>query len=500
MNNRAQCVVLLILLSASPLAAAEPVLFVAPISNNTGQGEYADVAAAMTDMIMVLLAESDKACVVERGRLDAVLTEQKLTLAGLTDKDTAVRVGKLLKADRIISGGIILDSDDKVKTKNLLITLHTWNTADGRLIGSVKATAEPDKLLELGLDITSKLAKLLEIELPQVDVERLDKNPLAELHYMRGLGYYHAGNYDRALIELFLTTGLNPMQDRAVIWRARCYIATEEYDHAIIELEDFLKMYPDSPLVPQAKAMLEKYRPMWAGYVPSLRDKAKAVAEKNLFIEQPVFQNDQDITPPTILLLPTADFSKRFDAKPFAELIEKRLGANVILLDASEAPKVGPLEGHKLIEQAEELFKKLKDKNPKADKLLILTEAALETDMDDRVISECWPSKGTPRVIVASCLWLHMYLPPDLRKVNPFAPPLPEKAEFYNFVLGCSATLCGAGECATFGCPVNQEWYLWDQRYYKSWLCEHCRKAILEHRKDELRSSELPAATSQGNE
>ena len=50
----------------------------------------------------------------------------------------------------------------------------------------------------------------------------------------------------------------------------------------------------------------------------------------------------------------------------------------------------------------------------------------------------------------------------------------------YNFVLGCAAQLCGAdpAQCKTFGCPVNQDWYLWDQRYYKSWLCKHCLTAM----------------------
>jgi len=58
------------------------------------------------------------------------------------------------------------------------------------------------------------------------------------------------------------------------------------------------------------------------------------------------------------------------------------------------------------------------------------------------------------------------------------APPLPEHPEFYNFVLGCAAQLCGAGACPTFGCPVNQDWYLWDQRYYKSRLCRRCRRQL----------------------
>ena len=99
--------------------AAEPVFFVAPISNNTGRGEYREVADAMTDMVMVLLAENKQAKVVERKRLAAVLREQKLSLAGLVEKETLIRVGKLLKADRIVTGGIILVRDEKSRAETL---------------------------------------------------------------------------------------------------------------------------------------------------------------------------------------------------------------------------------------------------------------------------------------------------------------------------------------------------------------------------------------------
>jgi len=469
---------LLILMFAAPAGAAEPVIFVAPVSNNTGRGEYDEAAAALTDGIMVLLAESQQAQVVERQRLTDILREQKLSVAALTDKDTLIRVGRLLTADRIVAGGVILAPKDPTGQPALTATLHTWNSADGRLIGSVTGSAPPGKLLELGLEVAGKLAKLLDVKLPAVDPAKLEKNPLAGLHYMRGLGFYHAGNYDRAVMEFFTTTGLDPMHDRAAFWRALCYVELKEYDHAIIELKDFLKFQHDSPLVPRAQELLTKYSPMWAGYVPALRAKEKAEQEKLKFPTRCVFPPAERRRAPAILLLPTADFVARYKAEPFAELIEQRLGAKVVLLPAGEAPTVGPLEGHKLIQQAEKLLEKLRKAHPGPERLLVLTEAALETDVDDRVISERWPAEGDPKVIVASCLWLHMNKPPDLRQVNPLAPPLPEHAEFYNFVLGCAGQLCGAGECPTFGCPVNPDWYLWDQRYYRSWLCDRCRAAM----------------------
>jgi len=346
------------------------------------------------------------------------------------------------------------------------------------LIGSATVSGSPEKLLELGLEVAGKLAKLLDVKLPKVDPAKLDKNPLAGLHYLRGLGYYHAGNYDRAVMEFFKTTGLDPMHDRAAFRRALCYVGLNEYDHAIIELEHFLKFQHDSPLVPLARNLLKKYRPMWAGYIPTLRAKKKAEQEKHRFPKKPVFAKVERDRAPTIVLLPTADFVKRYEAEPLATLIRERIGAKVVLLPASDAPKVGPLEGHKLIQQAEQLLKRVRKKHPKAHRLLVLTEAALETDLDERVTSERWPAKGTPKVMVASCLWLHMTPPPDLRKVTPLAPSLPEHPEYYNFALGCAARLCGAGECPTFGCPVNQNWYLWDQRYYKSWLCARCRTPV----------------------
>jgi len=476
--NRNIAALSFLLLAIVTGATAAPVLFVAPMSNNTGMGRFDEVAAGMTDVVMVLLARGKQAQVVERRRLRDVLREQKLAPAGLTDRKALLRVGRLLRANRIISGGLILAGGRGAKATRLTATLHVWNTADGRLIGSATHSTAPSGLLELGLALTAKLGRVLEVRLAPIDPSKLDANPLAGLHYMRGLGYFHAANYDRAIMEFFRTTGLDPVHDRAAFHRALCYVRLKEHDHAVIELESFLKTHHDSSLVGRARKLLKIEKPLWAGHIPALRAKQKARKQKGLFPKRPVFSAAEQAKAPTILLLATADFVKRYKAEPFARLIRERIGARVILLPATEAPKVGPLDGHKLIPCAETLLKRLQAKDPAASRLLVLTEAALETDMDDRVPSERWPAKGGARVIVASCLWLHMHHAPDLRKINPLAPPLPEHPEFYNFVLGCAAQLCGAGTCPTFGCPVNQEWYLWDQRYYKSWLCRHCRQKM----------------------
>jgi hypothetical protein len=268
------------------------------------------------------------------------------------------------------------------------------------------------------------------------------------------------------------------MHDRAAFHRALCYVRLKEHDHAVIELESFLRTHHDSALVARARKLLKVEKPLWAGHIPALRAKAKEAKLKGLFPTRPVFSTAEQAKAPTILLLATADFVKRYKAEPFARLIRERIGAKVVVVPMAEVPTVAPLEGHKLIQGAQVLLKRLQAKHPAASRLLVLTEAALETDMDDRVPSERWPAKGAPRVIVASCLWLHMHHAPDLRKINPLAPPPAEHPEFHNFVLGCAAQLCGAAKCPTFGCPVHQDWYLWDQRYYKSWLCRGCRQQL----------------------
>ncbi len=61
---------------------------------------------AFTDMLIEAFADLPKYTVVERTRLDKIMEEQKLGLTGAVDPKTAVQLGRLVAANRIVTGSV----------------------------------------------------------------------------------------------------------------------------------------------------------------------------------------------------------------------------------------------------------------------------------------------------------------------------------------------------------------------------------------------------------
>jgi hypothetical protein len=61
-------------------------------------------SAALTDQVNVLLSMMDNVTIVNRGQIKKVADEQKLGLSGLVDPSSAVKLGKFLSANYVITG------------------------------------------------------------------------------------------------------------------------------------------------------------------------------------------------------------------------------------------------------------------------------------------------------------------------------------------------------------------------------------------------------------
>ncbi len=218
------------------------VICIAPLSNNTGDKQYDALAEGFADMLAATLSEQKTVKVVERQRLIDLLKEQRLTLLGLTDPAAAVKVGKLLKADRILIGGIA-----KLE-ETFIINVHAYETETARLVASEQVQGKPEEIESATYDLVNKLCKKLNLQLKPIDPNDIDKNPNASLHFIRGLGFYYSGNFDNAIVEFMKTQDLDPTSDKAGYWMALCFMEAGEYKHALIELEGLLVRFPQSPL------------------------------------------------------------------------------------------------------------------------------------------------------------------------------------------------------------------------------------------------------------
>lgn len=77
---------------------------VVAFENKTKYGERLGGAAA--DILITELARTGRFIVVERGRLDKIMTEEELGMTGIADPKTATRLGKILGLNAIIIGAI----------------------------------------------------------------------------------------------------------------------------------------------------------------------------------------------------------------------------------------------------------------------------------------------------------------------------------------------------------------------------------------------------------
>jgi len=242
---------------AGPVPADTPrpkTICAAPLSNNTGDARYDALAEAIADMLAVGLTEHQHVTVVERQQLRKVLDEQKLSLAGLVAPATAVKVGRLLKADRILVGGMIR------RGERLLVNAQVYEIASARLAGSVEVRGRADDVPALIAELAGKVGKGLEVELKPLDKKDIDKHPKASACFMRGLGFHFAGHYDRAVMEFMRAQDIDPRLDKAGYWMALSFMKNKEFKHALIELEKLLRKHPKSLLREEAQRRLAECR------------------------------------------------------------------------------------------------------------------------------------------------------------------------------------------------------------------------------------------------
>ncbi len=95
------------LLAAKPsLAASPPTLRIAVLefANASSDAGLQSLGKGLQSMLTTDLSKVAALSLIERGRLQAILAEQKLGVSGKVDKKTAARIGKLVGASHLLAG------------------------------------------------------------------------------------------------------------------------------------------------------------------------------------------------------------------------------------------------------------------------------------------------------------------------------------------------------------------------------------------------------------
>lgn len=118
------------------------------------QGQVTNFGRYLAEELITRLYVSNKFTVVERQLLNKVIAEQKLSLTGVVDPDSAKKLGNVLGVDAIVSG-TIADRGDTLKINARLIDTQT-----GEVFSAAAAEMVKDKevLALLGAGVTETKA------------------------------------------------------------------------------------------------------------------------------------------------------------------------------------------------------------------------------------------------------------------------------------------------------------------------------------------------------
>jgi len=257
---------------------AKRVIFAAPFENQTNQEQYDPAAAGMGDLVAVLLANQKHITVVERQKLLSLTAEQAKALKGLTGKKYAIAAGKLLKADTVLVGRLFLIKD------KLTVSVKALDIATARVLAADQISCRPTYLTEAALQMARRLGKQMSLPLGKIDLKKIDKSPIASLHFAKAISHYYSGNMDVAIMQFMRTMDLDPDYVEAHYWMGTCYQRLGEFSHARIEFEKFLKRQPKSPKAEQIRKLIKQLREQEAkspGLMPAPTSQTKPAKSKS---------------------------------------------------------------------------------------------------------------------------------------------------------------------------------------------------------------------------
>ncbi len=112
--------------------------------------------------------------VVERGKLQALIDELKLSTSGLVKPETAPRVGKLLGAETILYGDLLSEKKDELKVKPEMLNVMEKKSLEQKDVhGQIKEIVQIEKNIlnnsieSLQIKVTKEERKLLDIPLSE---------------------------------------------------------------------------------------------------------------------------------------------------------------------------------------------------------------------------------------------------------------------------------------------------------------------------------------------
>lgn len=177
---------------------------------------------AMAEMIITDLAQIESLTVLERMRVQYLLTEMKMGQTGIVEKETAPRAGRLIGAENLIVGSL--------EPGSLAVKASVASTTTEDVVGAFSVTAEQEEFFVLEKEIVYNALKILGVSLTPEEQKRIGeyhtKNLQATLYLGQGLDALDAGKWKAAKIFFKKALEEDPEFELARYYYEHCPAAT----------------------------------------------------------------------------------------------------------------------------------------------------------------------------------------------------------------------------------------------------------------------------------
>ncbi len=188
-------VVLAALLPGSA-SAATPTLAVTYFDNNTSEERFDPLGRGLADMLITDLSVVENLTVVERGRLNDVLSELELQSSSFVDPETAVTVGKGVGAQYVLTGAFL------AVEPQMRIDARIVNVSTGEVVQADSVTGPVDEFFLLEKELAGSIVERLGISVSSRESARMGRvateNFEAFVAYSEGLAALDRGALDQA--------------------------------------------------------------------------------------------------------------------------------------------------------------------------------------------------------------------------------------------------------------------------------------------------------------
>jgi TolB-like protein len=182
-------------LQAQPVPNSVAILY---FNNKTELADLNPIQKGLAIMLITDLAKVEGLQIVERARLEALVSELNLAQKGLTDPAGNARIGRFLRAEHVVGGDLLKGSISDFKVKSSLLDVPKEEVfgnpqTEGKLLSEL-FKMEKELLFDIIKELQIKLTPEQEAELQKPLATNLD----ALLAWFAALDYSDRGDYTKA--------------------------------------------------------------------------------------------------------------------------------------------------------------------------------------------------------------------------------------------------------------------------------------------------------------